>query len=61
MPCINKQFVENPLVKDIFTIEEDEGIEMLVCGPCSKWGVGESSFTSKLGINLLDGSGYSVY
>ena len=32
-----KTLLDNPLVKNIFTIENcDDGMEMLVCGPCSK-------------------------
>ena len=59
-----KMLLANPLVKDVFLFyldNNDDGLEVLICGPCSKWGVGESSSTSKSGIKLLDGSEYSVW
>ena len=57
-----KTLLDNPLVKNIFTIENcDDGTEILACGPCSKSEACGAPSGNRFGMKLLDGSGYSLW
>ena len=56
-----KSIKENKLIKNIFSIykREDDDTEMMKCELCDKWS--NSNSEQKLGIQLLEGSNYSVF
>ena len=56
-----KSIKENKLIKNIFSIykREDDDTEIMKCELCDKWS--NSNSEQKLGIQLLEGSNYSVF